>query len=258
MRLDLQDVSVTIGQKQIVKRTTIRVAEGTVAGVLGPNGSGKSTLLRTIYRIVKPCGGTVLLDDRDVWRTDAGEIAKYVAAVCQNHETTYDLTVGELVRLGRTPHKSLFEADNERDDQAVACAMREAGIDYLAERRMSELSGGERQRAVIAMGLAQEPKLLVLDEPTNHLDVRRQIEVLNFVKRLKLTTVVALHDLNLAAEYCDELTLLVDGSVVAFGTPEETLKPEIVRQAIGMETVRGINPLTGRPHVFFGYSLSSQ
>jgi iron complex transport system ATP-binding protein len=257
MSVEIRNVSVSIDGRSIVRPTTLTVGESSVAGVLGPNGSGKTTLLRTIYRVLKPDGGTVTVAENDIWRISPRDAAKSVAAVCQDHFTTYDLTVGELVRLGRYPHKGPFDSDDRRDEQIVAGAMAQVGISEMANRRLSELSGGERQRAVIARGLAQEPHVLVLDEPTNHLDVRFQVEVLALLKRLRKTVIVTLHDVNLAAAYCDTLHLVLDGAIAAAGAPREVLTAETVRRVFGVETVVGVNPLTGRPHLFFGHAADS-
>ena len=205
--------------KQILHPLSFKLTAGNVLGVVGANGAGKSTLLRLVYRYYKPDTGTVMIDGRDIWLMSAKTVAKCVAAVLQEQPTDFALTVLEIVSLGRTPHHGLFASENESDRDIVARTLDRLNLHNLCDRHFGTLSGGERQRVMVARALAQQPGILVLDEPTNHLDIRHQLEVLELIRDLNMTIVTSLHDLNIAAEICDDIVLLKDGHKIAFGAP---------------------------------------
>ena len=251
MRLEVNEVAVQIASQRIVEEVSLAVAPGEIVGLIGPNGSGKSTLLRSIYRLLKPVAGYVQLGGDDVWQLSAREAARRTGVVVQETPSDFDFTVREVVEMGRTPHKGLLEADNQRDMAIVTDALRRVNMSAFGERSFNTLSGGEKQRVLVARALAQEPKLLVLDEPTNHLDIRYQLEILNLVRDLGITTLVTLHDLNLAATYCHRLYLLAEGRIVTAGTPEEVLTPEWVRTVYWVTAVSGPHPVTGKLHLVF-------
>ena len=244
-RLRVESVSVDIAGRRIIDRIAF-TADAEVVGLVGPNGSGKSTLLRTVYRMLRPAAGQVLADDRDVWSMRAREAARITAAVVQDTPADLELTVAECVATGRVPHGRLIGGETADDLRAVQHAMIGAGVTALADRNVATLSGGERQRVHLARALAQEPRVLVLDEPTNHLDIRHQLELLSLVRGLEITTLVTLHDLNLAAAYCDRIVVLSEGSVVATGAPGEVFTPELLLHVFGVRAVGLTNPLTGR------------
>jgi iron complex transport system ATP-binding protein len=247
VRLSVEEVSVTLGDSLILDRVSLTVQDGQFAALVGPNGSGKTTLLRTIYRAVRPDAGRVLLDGRDVWLMSAAEAARYSGVLVQQQHSGFEFTVAEMVALGRTPHLGVFDRFRAADWEVVAEAMARAGLTRLRNRRMDALSGGERQRVLLARALAQQPRLLVLDEPTNHLDIRHQLELLEMVRGLGITVLAALHKLDLAAGYCDEIVVLDGGRVVANGTPGETLTPETLRQVFGVDGRVDVDIVTGRP-----------
>ncbi|WP_432543980.1 ABC transporter ATP-binding protein [Kineococcus sp. SYSU DK002] len=234
MSLHARDVRWRRGSRLVLDGVTLEPAPGQTVGLLGPNGSGKSSLLRVLHGAASPSSGSVLLDGRDLHRTPRREVARRVATVTQHAETDVDLTVRDIVRLGRTPHRRPFGGPGPRDESVVEEAIALVDLGARADDSWHTLSGGERQRAHIARALAQEPRELLLDEPTNHLDVRHQVELLALVAALPVTSVVALHDLNLAAAYCDVVVVLRAGSVVAAGTPEEVLTPELVHDVYGV------------------------
>ena len=223
MKLAVNEVSVAIDSRRIVEEIDLHVEPGEIVGLIGPNGSGKSTLLRSVYRLLKPVAGYVQLGEDDVWKLSARESARRTGVVVQETPSDFDFTVREVVEMGRTPHKGLLEADNARDAQLVQSALERVNMTAFAGRSFNTLSGGEKQRVLVARALAQEPKLLVLDEPTNHLDIRYQLEILNLVRGLGITTLVTLHDLNLAAAYCHRLYLLANGRIVMAGIPDVVL-----------------------------------
>lgn len=252
MRVAVEGVSVDIAGRRIVTDGVLRAEPGTVVGLIGPNGSGKSTLLRTVYRALRPAAGRVLLDGEDVWRLTARAAAQRTAVVLQDDASEFEFTVREVVELGRVPHKRLLDRDTAADAAIVTDALARAGAAALADRVVSTLSGGERQRVFLARALAQQTPVLVLDEPTNHLDVSAQLQLLDLLSRLPATVVAALHDLNLAAAYCDRLHLLQRGRVVASGPPEQVLTVELIDQVFGVTAAITTNPLTGARAVHIG------
>lgn len=207
---------------------------GQVVGLIGPNGSGKTTLLRLLYGTLRPRAGMVSLDDVEVSNLSHRDLARRVSVVVQEGAGELPLTVAEMVLLGRTPHLASFQRHPREDYRIAAAALRRVGVRHLADRVFAGLSGGEKQRVLIARALAQQTDHLLLDEPTNHLDVRYQHEVLQLVRTLGVTTVVVLHDLNLAARYCDNLLLLDQGRVSASGTPEEVLTSHVLEPVYGI------------------------
>ena len=234
VELDVGDVSVDIGGVDILQAVSLSAEAGSFIGLLGPNGSGKSTLLRTIYRSIRPTTGAVLVDGSDVWAVSAQISARLTAVVTQESTSDFDFTVRELVAMGRNPHKRLFERDTAEDQALVSQALHQVGIDRFADRAFTTLSGGEKQRVLVARCLTQQSPLLVLDEPTNHLDVRAQFELLDLIHSLGVTTVAALHDLDIAARYCDRVVVLDAGRVVASGTPAEVLTSQLIAAVFGV------------------------
>jgi iron complex transport system ATP-binding protein len=252
VRVQINDVCVNIEETRIVNAVTLRAEQGEMVGLLGPNGCGKSTLLRTIYRALKPVAGVALIDGRDVWRElSARESAKCTAVVAQERAADFDFSVLEVVAAGRTPHKQLLDRDNAEDRQMIVDALARVGMHDKGGRIFGTLSGGEKQRVLVARALAQGTQVLILDEPTNHLDVRYQIEILDLVHSLSLTTITALHDLNHAAVYCDRVYLMQQGQIVNHGTPREVLTAEQIATVYGVCAEVEVRPSTGRLHIVF-------
>jgi iron complex transport system ATP-binding protein len=237
MSLRAERVSWSAGGRLIVDDVSIQIADGETVGLLGPNGSGKSSLIRLLAGVRSPTSGSVLLAGDDLAGLRRRAIARRVAVVEQHATTEVDLTVREVVSLGRIPHRSAWGPDSTGDAEAIDRALRRTGLDGSAGRSWHTLSGGERQRVHIARALAQEPTELLLDEPTNHLDIHHQLELLSLVRELPLTSVLALHDLNLAAMFCDRLVVLSGGRVVAGGTPAEILTPELIADVYRVRAV---------------------
>jgi len=243
--LHIKDVSVNLAGRRIINQVSLR-ASSNVVGLVGPNGSGKSTLLRTVYRMLRPAQGQVLAEERDVWTMPAREAARVTAAVVQDSPSDLELTVADCVATGRLPHGRLLGGGRGDDRGAVDRAMAAAGVTGFEDRDVSTLSGGERQRVQLARALAQDPQILVLDEPTNHLDIHHQLQLLALVRDLQITTLVTLHDLNLAAAYCDEIVMLERGRVAASGPPQQVFTPQLLKRVFGVRADTLINPLTGR------------
>lgn len=251
VRLQVENVSWTVDQKRIIDQVLLDVQPGEFVGLLGPNGCGKSTLLRTIYRLLRPDAGLITLNEQNVWQMTAQETAKHTAVVSQERPTQFDFTVYEMVLMGRTPHKGLFDRDSRADFHIVEDALRRVRMLSLAERTFNTLSGGEKQRVLIARALAQQARFLVLDEPTNHLDIRYQLDILTLVRGLNVTTLAALHDLNLAAHYCDRLFMMHEGRIVASGTPEEVLQPDRIREVYQVRAHVEQHQRTGQVQILF-------
>ena len=238
--------------KMILHPVSFDLEAGKVLGIVGPNGSGKSTLLRLLYRYHKPNSGSILLDRQDIWSLSAQEVARNVAAVLQEHPSDFALTVRHIVALGRTPHRKWFgSANGKRDNQIIEFALKRLNLYDFIERPLSTLSGGERQRVMVARALAQEPSLLILDEPTNHLDVRQQLEVLALIRDLPITIVTSLHDLNMAADYCNEILMLKNGELLGFGKPKNILSENIISKAFDVGTRREVLSSSKSTHITF-------
>lgn len=228
MRVDYENVDVELDGARIVEAVTLTIESGAFVGVVGPNGSGKSTLLRCLYRALSPAAGRVLVGDTDIAAISMKDNARQVAALTQDTVMQFDFTAREVVETGRLPHSALITSTRRRDEQICTAALDTVGVRHLAHRSFLSLSGGERQRVLIARALAQQPKVLVLDEPTNHLDVHHQYGVLSAARGLGITVVAALHDLNLAAQYCDRILVLNGGRLVCSGDPHEVITTEVL------------------------------
>ena len=251
MRLQVDHVSWSVDGRPILRDVSLAVEPGSITGLIGPNGSGKSTLLRCIYRALKPDSGNITLDGNDLIRMDSRETARRVAVVLQEYPSDFQFTVGEIVSMGRNPHKGMFDRDTSADRGIIRDALARVGLAGFSHRNFNTLSGGEKQRVIIARTLAQQASFLVLDEPTNHLDIRYQLETMELVRELGLTTLAALHDLNIAADYCDLIHVIDSGRIVASGRPPEVLQPDIIAEVFGVGAVVGEDTLTGRPRISF-------
>jgi iron complex transport system ATP-binding protein len=249
MSLDLIGLSVDIGRRRIVDQVDVTVPDGSFVGLLGPNGSGKSTLLRAVYRVHRPSTGQVRLDGADLLAMKPKNVARRVAVVAQESTVEFDFSVLEMVMIGRTPHKRAFDRDDGEDRSIVLGAIERVGCEHLVHRSFNTLSGGEKQRVLVARAIAQGADHLILDEPTNHLDIRYQTEILELVSGLGVTVLAALHDLSLAALFCDRVYLLADGIIVAGGTPKAVITTEMVRHAYGADVLIVEHPETGTPHL---------
>lgn len=251
MEVVVDDIVVTAGGVTILEGVSLVAKKGRVLGVVGPNGAGKSSLLRTIYRQHRVDRGEVRLDGRPVSELSAVAAARCIAVLQQADHAPSELTVEEMVALGRLPHQGLLAVASDHDRQVVARSLERCSVAHLAPRRVASLSGGERQRVLFARALAQEPQLLILDEPSNHLDITGQLDVLRLVRSLGITAIVALHDLNLALGYCDDAVVLRRRRVVATGPVAEILTARLVGEVYGLRSCRIEHPLTGRPLLAF-------
>lgn len=262
--MDVENLSFRYGSDQrgrawTLERLSFGVRTGEVLGIVGPNGSGKSSLLKLLAGLLRPNCGEIRMGGHSISRLDPREIARSVAVVPQEYSQVFPFTVAETVLMGRFPHRRAAwwsMGIGDETEQDLFCAQRamvETDVVSLADRLVSDLSGGERQRVVIARALAQEPTVLLLDEPTAFLDINHQIEICTLINRLKaerqLTVVLVSHDLNMASHMCDRVLMLKEGQICRMGSPEDTIKPDVLRMVYGCDVAVDVHPQTGRPRV---------
>ena len=251
--LSIEDITIRYEARTVLRGISFDVNAGEVVALIGPNGVGKSTLLRACSGTLKPAGGRVLIDGQDAQRLRVDERARLIAVVPQAVRLPETFSVCETVLMGRTPYLGWLGRESDRDRSAVQAALERTATRDLADRPIGELSGGEQQRVLIARALAQSARILLLDEPTAHLDLKHQANVLSLVCDLahdeKYAVLIALHDLNLAAQYADRVALLSNGAVAASGTPEAVLTEENLSPAYGLRIVVYEHPAHGAPLV---------
>lgn len=257
MDLDVANLSFSVQARRLIEDIDLHVASGDMVGVIGPNGSGKTTLLKNICRIHRPEKGQVHLDGQDLVTFSSKALARKLAVVGQDASGLFEFSVMEIVLMGRAPHKRFLENDTGQDRRIALQALERVGMADFQARSITTLSGGERQRVLLARALAQNANLLVLDEPTNHLDVHHQLQLLDLVKQLDVTAIAALHDLNMAAAYCDRIHAIQNGRIVASGTPERVLTEAMLREVFRVEAQVTRHHLTGRIHITYLSSIDS-
>lgn len=234
-------------QQIILHEVDMALYPGELVGLIGPNGAGKTTLLRALARLLPPKSGQVLLDGQDIWRLSARQTAQWVGRVPQSANATWPYAIEHVVRMGRYPHRGWLAPHNQRDQSAVEEALNRMILKPLRNRAFNTLSGGEQQRVLIARALAQEPKVLLLDEPIANLDINHQLQVLTLVRdrvrEQQLAALLAIHDLELAARFCDRLILLNQGRIWAAGPPAEVLQVDHLRTVFGVKAHLYRDPL---------------
>lgn len=234
-RIEVSELVWTAGGRTLLDGISFSLPPGRTLGLIGPNGSGKSSLLRCVAGIRAPDSGTISYDGTALARLAPRQRAHHLAFVEQMHHSETELRVRDIVALGRIPHRQRPGRLTETDDGIVRAALETMDLSPLAERSWRTMSGGEKQRANIARALAQRARVLVLDEPTNHLDIRHQIDILRLLRAMPQAVLVCLHDLNLAARYCQELIVLQEGRLVAHGPPRDVLTPALLREVFAIE-----------------------
>lgn len=230
MILSYDSIRVKLGNKQILESVSLSTQPGKLVGIVGANGCGKSTLIKTTFGTVPKQGGTITLDGQPVSHFAPRELASILGYVGQDSSCAFDFTVSDVVSMGLFARK-----DRKNGKQIVQAAMEELGVDKLAQRNIQSLSGGERKMVFIARAIAQGARTLILDEPTNHLDIRHQLFVMDYLKQSGKDTLLVIHDLRLAAHYCDYLYMICDGRVYAQGAPVEVLCTENVHHVFGVQ-----------------------
>ena len=246
--VDARALSFSVDAQRLLDSVDLRAESGQFVGLIGPNGAGKTTLLRSISNVLGYQEGTVHLLGEDLDDLPAREVAEILALVPQIAPYTQGFTAFELVLMGRYPHLGRFQVEGKEDDRIAKRAMRLTETDSFAARTLETLSGGERQRVFLARAVAQQPRVLLLDEPTSNLDILHQLKILTLVRQLVdggLTAVAAIHDLNLAARFCDRLVLLAEGQVLTEGAPQEVLTPDTIETAFSVHAAVHRDPATG-------------
>lgn len=251
--LNIKDITCGYGTKSILHDVSLTVSSGEFFGIIGPNGSGKTTLLRAISNILKPKHGSISFEDQIISEMGFKELARQIAVVPQTFELSH-ITVEEFVLLGRIPYFSSMQFFETKEDIDIARrSMEMTDTLHLKDKLIDEISGGERQLALIARALTQSPTLILLDEPTAHLDISHQVIIMDLLKslnkKLNLTVVMVLHDLNLASEYCDRLALINEGRIYKCGTPREVLDYKIIEEVYKTVVVVEDNPVSSKPYV---------
>jgi iron complex transport system ATP-binding protein len=250
LALRVRGLEFAYGERPVLRGIDLDLPAGGFGCLLGPNGSGKSTLIQLLAGALEPAAGNIALFGRDRSRWNRRALARQVAVVPQRFEVAFPFTVEEVVLLGRVPHRGPLALDSAEDRRVAREAMRATGVEELAGRRMSELSGGEFKRVVVAKALAQQPRLLLLDEPAAHLDIRHQVELYELIERVRSQThtavLAAVHDLNLAAAYGHQFSLLHRGELAYNGPLEEVMTYARLRRVFGIDIYVGINELTGQ------------
>jgi len=253
IRLSLNHVYFSYIDVPTLHDIDLKIEGGEMVALLGPNGSGKTTLIKLASGVLRPRQGELQLDGSSLRQLKRRDIAQRIAVVPQMFHMPFAFTVREVALLGRTPFLKAFSNEGPRDQQVVQSAMEQTGIAELGQRFFNELSGGERQKGILAMALAQEPKLLLMDEPTAHLDINHQMEILELVRGLNrekgITVIAAIHDLNLAAIYFDRLVLLKEGRIFADGPPSQVITEETIREVFSASVLVTEHPSTKTPYI---------
>lgn len=250
MNIETKAVDALLSGSHILKGIDLDIGDRELVGVIGPNGSGKSTLLKCIYRVLKPTKGAVYLDGKPLDSYSYRDSARRVAVVAQHNYYNFDFAVKDVVLMGRSPHKRALDRDTAEDWLIVAESLETVGMTAFADRSFSTLSGGEQQRVILARALAQRTPCLILDEPTNHLDIKYQLQLMDLVRGLDRTVIAAVHDLNIAAMYCDRLYAVKDGRIIGQGRPGELLTPEFIREVYEVDA-QIMTDGDGRLHILF-------
>ncbi|MDE2206259.1 MAG: ABC transporter ATP-binding protein [Armatimonadetes bacterium] len=247
------EVCAGYGREPVLRGVSLDVHPGDRVALVGPNGSGKSSLIRALSGALPLQQGRVVVEGRPLLEWPQKQLARVVAVVSQSETPAFAFTVRDVVMMGRYAHLANGRTERSHDYEVAEGAMAATDVLHLASRVVTELSGGEYQRVILARALAQQPRILLLDEPTAHLDLAHQADILSLVRRqsveLGLAVVMAVHELGLAAEYCDTLLWMADGAVAAQGTPEETINAETIRLVYRAEVTVAANPITGKPMI---------
>jgi len=253
IELEMEKVTLGYNHHPVMEGISFRALPGELVGLIGPNGCGKSTIIKALSHVINAQSGKVLVDRRNIAAIPRKELACLIGVVPQLPLLPSTFTAFEIVLMGRNPHMGLFQSEGRRDWEMAWDAMEKTGTEELANRHINELSGGEIQCVLIARVLVQETKAILLDEPTANLDIGRQVEILDLIKQLctdnNMTVLAALHDLNLAVQYCDRLFLINESHIHAEGTPAEVITARNIREVYGTENCVYTHPVNGLPTV---------
>ncbi len=249
--IQVEKLSFAYENNPIFSEIDLQVKNKQFIGLIGPNGCGKSTLLKNVYKMHSPNGGDIYLNGTSINAYKSKDFAKLMSVVFQESNHQFDFSVAEIVQMGRYAHKKILDTGNNHDLKIVKNAIERVGLVDFENRSFLSLSGGEKQRVLIARALAQESKVIVLDEPTNHLDIKYQLQIMELLKSLRITTFAAIHDFNIAAQYCDYLYIMKDGAVYSHGKPEKVLNETMFKEVFEVQSHIQTNPYTNKLHVSF-------
>ncbi len=255
-KLEVCDLGFSIENKRILDNINLCIEENKFVGLIGPNGCGKSTLLKNIYRIYKPHVGAVYLNKVDIGKIRSKEVAKNMSVVFQENNHQFEFTVKEIVLMGRYAHKGILDNNTKQDEEMALRSLEKVGLKDFYNRSFLSLSGGEKQRVLVARALTQNAKMIILDEPTNHLDIRYQLEIMDIISDLQVTAFAAIHDFNIASNYCDYLYVMEEGKIKYHGETKEILTSQMFEEVFGVKSYVFKNPFTNKIQISF-YSKSS-
>lgn len=242
--LSVRDLSIEFGGFRALDGISFDIGEGKLVGLIGPNGCGKSTMMRCISRIYEPTSGSITVDGKDVLHLKPPEVAKLVASVPAELGSTFNMTVMDMVVLGRYPFVDRLWWETPEDERITREALRTFGLDNIRNRQLSLCSSGERQRALIAKAYVQEPRLMLVDEPTAHLDMKYKLQVMEYLRRMArsdMTVLVAEHDISLMARYCDTCIIMKKGGIVTIGDPKEVITEQLIRDVYEVDSRVGLD-----------------
>lgn len=242
--LSIKGLSIEFDGFRALEDISFDLGAGKLVGLIGPNGCGKSTMMRCISRIYEPTAGTISVAGRDVLHMKPAEVAKLVATVPAELGSTFNMTVMDMVVLGRYPFVDRLWWETPEDERITREALRTFGLDGIRRRQLSLCSSGERQRALIAKAYVQEPRLMLVDEPTAHLDMKYKLQVMEYLRRMArsdMTVLVAEHDISLMARYCDTCIIMKKGRIVTIGDPKEVITEDLIRDVYEVDSRVGLD-----------------
>jgi iron complex transport system ATP-binding protein len=258
VKLEIQNITLDYGQYPVIKDLSFQLLPRELLGLVGPNGCGKTSIIKSLSRVLPVRSGRILLDGKELTGISRNELARLIGVVPQNPYLPETFTVFEVVILGRNPYLGLLSGESSNDMAIVWQAMERTGITHLAKRRIGELSGGEKQRVTIARVLAQEPQVILLDEPTANLDISHQLDILDLITSLcyekTIAGLIAIHDLNIAAQYCTRIMMLKNGRIHAEGTPSAVVTAENIREVFQTNSTILTHPENNLPVVLLNTS----
>lgn len=246
--IKVENLSFKVENKQILKNINVEFKKNVFTGIIGANGSGKSTLLKNVYRILKPTSGKIYVEDKNFHKMSDLNAARKLSVVAQEESISFDFKVSEIVKMGLYSRKD--KTDFEEREEVIRC-LKKTGMEDFYERSFLSLSGGEKQRVMISRALAQNTEIMILDEPTNHLDIGYRMKMMDIIKKENKTIIAALHDINIAAEYCDEIVLIDGGEIIKRGTPEEIIDAETLKNIFKVNAFIDKNPITNKMRITY-------
>lgn len=249
MKLEIKNLDYNIKDLPLLSNINLNIEKGQFVGLIGPNGCGKTTLLKNIYRTLEPKKGSIFIDDKNIKGLKNKEFSKLMAVVMQENHLEFDFTVKEIVAMGRLSYTSRFSEISSEDEEIIDRSLRKVELIKHKDSSFFSLSGGEKQRVMIALALCQDTDFIVLDEPTNHLDIKNQIQIMNMLKDSNITIFTTIHDMNLAAAFCDYIYVIKDGRIASSGTVEEVFTKEMFKEVFEVDTHIYVNPYTNKLNV---------